>query len=809
MENFLIVFVVLIIVIIAGLVAAVFLSQIEPVEPLSCLENNGYLCAEDKCAGEIIPASDGLCCSQECTEPPAKKTCSDLGGRKCTENQKCSKELLITGDTEKCCTGNCEDVTVLKTCYDLGGEVCLDFSECRGTILTDASDTDFCCNKKCEDIKILKTCSDVGGEICSNASECNGEIINTSDTNLCCNKKCQKSLFTCSQQSGFICTDKNQCTGSLFNASDTNLCCSTQCLPPKSIGLSNNNKICEGGESDFSSDCKCPGTICGGVCHYGEGVCCGDTYIVKEKNKEIYCTADKSPVDQLCYSPGTCQTSYPLKIHFDFPTNLELNKEYTGKIELTNTGSEQTDVSLNLIKNSVDVKENGQPITSLAFNIAPGEKKIKEIKIIPTKLLEDNFAFVNNPYILFTPWIRSSSSKPNVKSSSFSSTVYKYEFFVYDTNKFTQCGNYRFSEKGFCKDSYYFDWNCPKQNELTYNKCSNGIPAFFDYSIYNANQYESYGYVKLKGDSKTAKGLVKVSFIPVGTDINSVEIATLRDNVEAFYDRESNKILGKNMVDFEFKLASKIIFDYNSVQTQDEFFSSIVSTSNLQNGSYDFVVAVVNKTEAQKFLGNNSGHYLWKGRILQSIDVLNPFTTAHEIAHGFGAPDLYFNGTHVVACKFNFDSTCLMCSEQRYGFVQASLDTKNLCEAGFLGWGDIDNDGIVDIDDPYIDTSPNPLPSWFTGISLEIVNVSISDKQNVKYADYIVQVKDNLGNIINQDLNVTYRLTANPSKCSKTLFNSNIAYSCSFGSQSTQQLNVTIRADFLGKFDEKTTIFVP
>ena len=57
MENFVIVFVVLVVVIIAGLIASVFLLRNEQQGTLTCLENNGYLCAEDNCPGDFISAS--------------------------------------------------------------------------------------------------------------------------------------------------------------------------------------------------------------------------------------------------------------------------------------------------------------------------------------------------------------------------------------------------------------------------------------------------------------------------------------------------------------------------------------------------------------------------------------------------------------------------------------------------------------------------------------------------------------------------------------------------------------------------------
>jgi len=100
-----------------------------------------------------------------CTQPQAppageqQKTCSQLSGYACKENEQCFGQLLPASDVGTCCSVVCTQKSPqdagIKTCSEQSGAICKAGEKCEGTTL-DASDSTACCSTTCAKIEATK-----------------------------------------------------------------------------------------------------------------------------------------------------------------------------------------------------------------------------------------------------------------------------------------------------------------------------------------------------------------------------------------------------------------------------------------------------------------------------------------------------------------------------------------------------------------------------------------------------------------------------------------------------------------------------
>jgi hypothetical protein len=152
---------------------------IDPCAGITCSSgeqcSNGNCVSTDACAG-ITCAANKTCENGSCV----LKTCSEMSGQACAQDETCSTSTITTSDSAACCTGTC--TTEDDSCTDV---FCGYYEKCvQGS---------------CQ----LKSCSELNGVACSQDQGCIGGIVRaTSDTDTCCT----------SVSGGMICQDTVACT---------------------------------------------------------------------------------------------------------------------------------------------------------------------------------------------------------------------------------------------------------------------------------------------------------------------------------------------------------------------------------------------------------------------------------------------------------------------------------------------------------------------------------------------------------------------------------------------------------------------
>ncbi|MBN2127389.1 MAG: hypothetical protein JW703_03275 [Candidatus Diapherotrites archaeon] len=104
----------------------------------------------------------GVILSSGCTQQSQEqKTCSQLSGYDCKENESCFGKLLNASDSENCCAVTCTEKTQsiqsneepkVKTCSEQNGFNCKTGEKCEGTTI-EASGTATCCSVNCTSIQ--------------------------------------------------------------------------------------------------------------------------------------------------------------------------------------------------------------------------------------------------------------------------------------------------------------------------------------------------------------------------------------------------------------------------------------------------------------------------------------------------------------------------------------------------------------------------------------------------------------------------------------------------------------------------------
>jgi len=206
-----------------------------------CSNLGGFACSENNvCKKSLLNATDSdNCCSEKCISK-SSLTCEEQKGKLCDiSTSYCSGEMIIASNTKTsflCCSGNCVQVIQEKTCAELNGNICSNDQIC-GSSLLDAIDSSSCCpstcitpqsnpcygitcsaNEKCvEGNCILKTCSEQSGYICGANKTCNGSLLSTSDSGNCCSISCTEITTESTDIIGGEISFKDTCIGNHYS----------------------------------------------------------------------------------------------------------------------------------------------------------------------------------------------------------------------------------------------------------------------------------------------------------------------------------------------------------------------------------------------------------------------------------------------------------------------------------------------------------------------------------------------------------------------------------------------------------------
>ena len=534
--------------------------------------------------------------------------------------------------------------------------------------------------------------------VVNNNDNTNNEIIITSQ------------FPTCSQSNGVKCKYDEYCSSNFINVSDIKECCSTQCTKYQKTNTCNYNTINEDWEDISCKDAQCQGTVCGGLCYNTEGICNDGKFIL-----------------------GGCIgcNNKDIDVEFDFPTIYKANQIENGEIIFTNNLDEQINLGLGWGYNDLfNIKtSNGNDL----FNESQISLMSKENKIIPITIV---------PKRDYNLWLKPLEIFSNVKLSIFDAygdakNFTSHDMRVFPYNTITSCGGNQFGVDGVCLDNvFYPNMECDGEETDTiddYKICANGFS--FENRIY-------YNYKTTKfqiAESATlndvkAIGNKKVFVVRLNNNVD-LDIDSMERWVETFYDSQSQKITGRNLIDFSFEDKGSISFEWNKINESSrkikiEFRDELENQLNINSNQYDMLVAFTNKSNSKIHFNESAGGYLSGSRvILMDIQYSKVYwVLTHEIGHSFGAPDLYLNETYPLACGYQFIND-IMCggstiSANILNDFSPSPEDFKFYTAPFIGWGDIDGDGILDVEDDNI----FKIPSWPQEIEILDVYPTIANQ---------------------------------------------------------------------------------
>jgi hypothetical protein len=518
-------------------------------------------------------------------------------------------------------------------------------------------------------------------------------------------------------------------------------CENNVCVLDEENLLNNQNKltppkVCEGeGVScEAKEECK---LICGNLCFNYEGTCCNDKNLVTYRG-EVYCSSNV-PANLGCSIPGWCLVyDKPLIVEFEVDEYYRLGNEVNNKIIITNNGFNE--VNGNLVWNHSDKFEIQGKVSSI--NLNPGEK----IEIpISVKALQDLdlLQFPGEAYSRLWLYFE--------KEGYFSPIM---RIHKYSAPK--SCGGKTFEIPGECIDDIFYPHaTCDgeetgKVSDYT-SLCDTGMSLNLRYD-------NDLDVLKTWGDVQ-ALGNKKVLVAKINHDQN-LDVQGISSWVESFYDQESQRLFGKNLIDFNFEDNGRINIDWNFIDTNEDLINEFHSKLNLDSKDYDFLIAFTDKANSKIIFNESGGVYLGQGVVLIDIGDTRFETVAHEINHGFGAPDLYYNTSYPTACSVQFFNA-LMCGSDSLTMledpVNPPFDGFNLYTNSFIGWSDLDNDGILDVED-----SVEKVPSWSEGIEILdalpvlanqgtsneqfSVQVYVLDKKTQKLVPSIITISSDLFN---------------------------------------------------------------
>lgn len=390
--------------------------------------------------------------------------------------------------------------------------------------------------------------------------------------------------------------------------------------------------------------------ICGGLLYSNlpDGVSCKDGFLVQDLDSNRFNCVSKCNFDGfICLEPGICEYSFEGKtvnIQIDIPRFIKLGEWTEGKIILT--GTEKVELDVYDAEINIDSIKEGENI----------------VRIRGTKVSEElsNFG-MDSGSIIFRLDDENSPS---------------WEFYVYDENA-KKCGEGFWNHKGLCIDDIFY----PGADCVAGKGC-------IDYMHMGIPERD----IEPKGE---IKALIVTINLPQNLKREAEFYENLGERVSNWYKKESKLLTGKELVDIKFKFAG---------HKNQFFFDNLeLLRYNLEKefGKYDFFIVIQPNLDSTGYDGHVGGFYYYNGLITLDANSLDENILAHEIAHGFGAEDIY---DRQYLCNYRWNNY-LYCSDswisgQMLGIIQDnSLENKHLGNLAVeFGWIEPKQKEVKDIE---------------------------------------------------------------------------------------------------------------
>ena len=660
------------------------------------------------------------------------KTCVEQNGDICEFNERCPDAALRASDANQCCSVACEALS----CSSLSGNLCAANEQCTGTSLESAEGQ--CCVGSCQKL----SCAEQNGVACSAQERCSATTLDADDVDLCCSESCEAT--SCVGQGGSVCTAQQQCSGQSIVTPDTPqnaACCLGSCTRKATTSTCNQNTLCEGWEDAASCvDCQCQGTVCGGICYAYDGICCGDAFVrttAKQGTSSICSSTEIAAQHQQnlgCSVPGFCpHQNFKVSVSFDMPFSLEVNRTYDGSITIINDGP-------------VDYAVTGFYLPYFPSYIRLDQDTVSN-QSIPARSTRS------------FPLRLTATEIPNWKMGVYGrimvsvgdrtgSLLYESPFFYpYVTAPVSRCGSYSFPYPGVCRNGVFYPGEKCISNGKDPQKpfCVNGMQLEQVDLVFGSSDFT--GKYQTVGD-RIARGHKRVALLSVNNS-RIYDRSEVEKVLNEFYDKESLRITGHDLLSFEVSDFGDVSASIQQYSNKTLLFNDLIGRAGVRESDFDFVVAYLGPAATKLLNGSGGSYEETNGRIILG-STTDSYALAHEIAHGFNAIDLYFFESYGAACGSSF-ANCLMCGTP----LLDSFRTKNevhLCSAAYLGWGDVNGDGIMDLDNDNKDLVY--IPPGFTSIEIDQMGVSIAQTSAGKKVALEFTVVDNHGDRINTSADV-------------------------------------------------------
>jgi len=590
-------------------------------------------------------------------------------------------------------------------------------------------------------------------------------------------------LPTCSQSNGFECKYDEYCPSNFLNVSDSNNCCATQCTKYQKTNTCNYNTINEDWEDISCKDAQCQGTVCGGLCYNTEGICNDGKFIFGEcigcNNKDI-------------------------DVEFDIPSIYKANQIENGRIIFTNNLDEQINLGLGWGYDDlfeIKTSSGNDLLNEFQISLMSKENKIIPITIVPKR----NYNLLLRSWEIFSN-VKISTLDAYGDARNFSSHYMR----VFPYNAITSCGGNQFGVDGVCVNNIlYPEMECDGKETNTvkdyYGLCANGF-SFKNRIAYDENTKNFQIKEPTTLNDVKAIGNKKVFITRLNNNVD-LDIDSMERWVETFYDSQSQKITGRNLVDFSFEDRGSISFDWNKINESSrkvkiEFRNELENQLNINSNQYDMLVAFTNKSNSKILFNESTGRYLSGSRvILMDMNYSDSYNlVAHEIGHSFGAPDLYLDNTYPLVCGYHFIND-IMCGASILFASESNLPPEDFkfYTSPFIGWGDIDGDGILDVEDDNI----FKIPSWLQGIEILDVHPSIASRgtQNEQFNVTVYVIDKKTQKLMPSVITITANNVSVP------IYSSTGQISNIFTAVPTTPIDITVTAEYGTFRDVKTITF--
>lgn len=259
------------------------------------------------------------------------------------------------------------------------------------------------------------------------------------------------------------------------------------------------------------------------------------------------------------------------------------------------------------------------------------------------------------------------SRRPETSSLMVSSNTNsrKMEFVVYRNGK--KCADGYFNYQGMCVgDIFFFGANCDS------GECLDRM-----------NWWDRKKTVKAKGDVEI--GLVFVN-IP---ERYKQEVLNWSEKISKWYFQEGKKYTGKDIINLSFIVSGNYSMN---ISFEEDLLPSNLYNSKVYKKRSNYDINIVIVPDIPSIVGDTAAINYDGKFIALKMGAATDITLAHEIAHSFGCKDLYDKWE---ICKTRWKGS-LMCEEAGKKGIQ-SLELGNC--AGEMGWGDLNNNLIVDIEE--------------------------------------------------------------------------------------------------------------